>query len=96
MLKTPDELILIMKISETLYIVNGEQWRDWLAKNHSTANAIWLIYYKKDSGKLRIPYNAAVDEALCYGWIDSTNKLLTKIIMQRDLVRVEKIVNYPK
>src|SRR5437867_3892694 len=51
-----------------------KQWRSWLARNHRSASEIWLIYYKKDSGKPRIPYNAAVEEALCYGWIDSTVK----------------------
>jgi uncharacterized protein YdeI (YjbR/CyaY-like superfamily) len=43
-------------------------------KYHTTAPEIWLIYYKKDSGKPRIPYNHAVEEALCYGWIDSILK----------------------
>jgi uncharacterized protein YdeI (YjbR/CyaY-like superfamily) len=46
----------------------------WLAKHHKNAPEIWLIYYKKDSGKQRIPYNDAVEEALCYGWIDSLLK----------------------
>jgi uncharacterized protein YdeI (YjbR/CyaY-like superfamily) len=45
-----------------------------LAKNHQSEPEIWLIYYKKNSGKPRIPYNDAVEEALCYGWIDSTLK----------------------
>lgn len=60
-----------MKISKTLYVTNRNEWRAWLAKNHKTAPEIWLIYYRKASGKPRIPYNAAVEEALCYGWIDS-------------------------
>ena len=69
---------IIMEITDTLYVVDSEQWRDWLAKNHSSAKEIWLIYYKKNSSKLRIPYNDAVDQALCYGWIDSTIKTLDK------------------
>ncbi len=68
-----------MNIGRTLYITNRRPWRVWLRKNHSTAKEIWLIYYKKDSGKKRIPYNDAVEEALCYGWIDS-------IIKTRDAV----------
>ena len=43
-------------------------------KNHLKSKEVWLIYYKKDSGKPRISYNDAVDEALCFGWIDSTVK----------------------
>jgi uncharacterized protein YdeI (YjbR/CyaY-like superfamily) len=63
-----------MEISETLYLINRKQWREWLAKNYNKKKEIWLIYYKKASGKLRIPYNDAVEEALCYGWIDSIIK----------------------
>lgn len=63
-----------MEIGKTLYVINGKQWRQWLAKNHDKEKEIWLIYYKKHSGKQRIPYNDAVEEALCYGWIDSTAK----------------------
>jgi uncharacterized protein YdeI (YjbR/CyaY-like superfamily) len=49
-------------------------WRTWLRKNHKTAREIWLIYYRKSSGKPRISYNDSVDEALCFGWIDSIQK----------------------
>jgi uncharacterized protein YdeI (YjbR/CyaY-like superfamily) len=42
----------------------------WLDDNHLTTNEVWLIYYKKPSGKPRIPYVDAVEEALCFGWID--------------------------
>ena len=63
-----------MEVGKTLYVPNRKDWRAWLAKNHRSAEEIWLIYYKKQSGKPRIPYNDAVEEALCYGWIDSTLK----------------------
>lgn len=63
-----------MNVGKTLYVTTRKEWRSWLAKNHKTAPDIWLIYYKKDSGKPRIPYNDAVDEALCYGWIDGITK----------------------
>jgi uncharacterized protein YdeI (YjbR/CyaY-like superfamily) len=63
-----------MNIGKTLYAKNRKQWRSWLAKHHRTSSEIWLVYYKKESGKQRIPYNDAVEEALCYGWIDSTLK----------------------
>jgi uncharacterized protein YdeI (YjbR/CyaY-like superfamily) len=64
----------VMKIGETLDVQDRRSWRTWLAKNHKKKTEIWLIYYRKDSGKPRIPYNDAVEEALCYGWIDSTVK----------------------
>lgn len=63
-----------MDIGKTLYVSNREEWRSWLIKNHRKEKEIWLIYYKKNSGKKRIPYNDAVEEALCFGWIDSTVK----------------------
>jgi len=55
-----------------LYVTNRKAWREWLKKNHTTKKEVWLIYYKKRTGKERIPYNDAVEEALCFGWIDST------------------------
>ena len=63
-----------MDLGKTLYVTNREQWRSWLAKNHDKEKEIWLVYYRKSSGKPRIPYNDAVEEALCYGWIDSILK----------------------
>src|SRR5437879_12967144 len=63
-----------MNVGKTYYARNRKEWRAWLARHHRTAPEIWLVYYKKDSGKPRIPYNNAVDEALCYGWIDSILK----------------------
>jgi len=57
-----------------LYVSNRQEWRQWLAENYQSANDIWVIYPKKHSGKPRIPYNDAVEEALCFGWIDSITK----------------------
>jgi uncharacterized protein YdeI (YjbR/CyaY-like superfamily) len=65
-----------MDIGETLYVTNRKEWRAWLAKYHKSKQEIWLVYYRKASGKARIPYNDAVEEALCYGWIDSTYKTI--------------------
>jgi uncharacterized protein YdeI (YjbR/CyaY-like superfamily) len=51
-------------------------WRDWLAANHTRAEGVWLIYNKKSAGKPTISYAEAVEEALCFGWVDSKgNKL---------------------
>jgi uncharacterized protein YdeI (YjbR/CyaY-like superfamily) len=53
-----------------LYVKTREEWRKWLGLHHTRAEDVWLIYYKKQSGKPRIPYSDAVEEALCFGWID--------------------------
>lgn len=47
------------------------EWRRWLAKHHGRAEGVWLVTYKKDTGKPRMEYAEAVEEALCWGWIDS-------------------------
>ena len=58
--------------TNTYYAKGRKAWRKWLEKNHAASKGVWLIYYKKDSGKTRVSYNDAVEEALCFGWIDST------------------------
>lgn len=47
-----------------------KDWASWLAKNHTASNGIWLRFFKKDSGVPSVTYAEALDEALCYGWID--------------------------
>jgi len=59
---------------EQIYLKSADEWRDWLAANHNKLIGIWLIYYKKHTGKPRVPYEKAVEEALCFGWIDSIIK----------------------
>lgn len=60
------------------YFENREEWRKWLTDNFDTANEIWFVFPIKSSGKKSILYNDAVEEALCFGWIDSTIKSLDK------------------
>jgi len=62
-----------------LYVVDREQWRDWLSKNHATKTSIWLIFYKKETSRSTIEYEAAVEEALCFGWIDSIIKKIDAV-----------------
>ena len=64
----------VMNIGETLYVTNRENWREWLVKNFDKEKEIWLVYPHKSSSKSRISYNDAVEEALCFGWIDSILK----------------------
>jgi uncharacterized protein YdeI (YjbR/CyaY-like superfamily) len=60
--------------NKMLYVTGREEWRAWLNKHYKSEKEIWLVYYKQHSGKPRIAYNDAVEEALCFGWIDSTVK----------------------
>lgn len=56
---------------EHFYPQTKQHWREWLEKNHIQQDAVWLIHYKKISGKPSVAWPDAVDEALCFGWIDS-------------------------
>jgi uncharacterized protein YdeI (YjbR/CyaY-like superfamily) len=51
-----------------------KEWAHWLAKNHASSEGIWLQFYKKGSGVATVTYSQALDEALCYGWIDGQMK----------------------
>lgn len=73
-----------MTETETKYFTNRQDWRTWLENNFETMDDVWLEYPKKETGKERILYNDAVEEALCFGWIDTTVKSLDKeTILQR-------------
>ena len=61
-------------MAEELYVPNRNDWRAWLSKNHASKKEVWLIYYKKHTGKPSIPYDDSVEEALCFGWIDGIMK----------------------
>lgn len=61
---------------ETVYATDCQAWRQWLEQHHRTSTGIWLVYYKVKSGKPSIQYSEAVQEALCFGWIDSKVKSL--------------------
>jgi uncharacterized protein YdeI (YjbR/CyaY-like superfamily) len=63
-----------MEIRKTLYVATRDAWRTWLTTHHESESEVWLIYYKQQSGRPRIPYDDAVEEALCFGWIDSIVK----------------------
>ncbi len=63
-----------MEITTTLYVSRREEWRRWLAENQANAAEIWLLYPRKSSGKPCLPYDDAVEEALCFGWIDGIQK----------------------
>src|SRR3982751_5162986 len=61
---------------EQVYVADRTAWRRWLAANHASSPGIWLVFDKKSSRPDRLAYVDAVEEALCYGWIDSTARKL--------------------
>ncbi len=64
----------MVDLGETLYVTDAASWRAWLEANYETRREIWLVFHTKASGVASLPYNDAVDEALCFGWIDSVVK----------------------
>ena len=64
--------------TEIRYFENRKDWRKWLADNFDTADGVWFVFPTKSSSEKSIVYNDAVEEALCFGWIDSTIKSLDK------------------
>jgi uncharacterized protein YdeI (YjbR/CyaY-like superfamily) len=65
-----------MVFTMELYFALREDWRAWLEAHHGKEREVWLVFYKKHTGKPSLSYDAAVEEALCFGWIDSLIKRL--------------------
>jgi len=57
-------------IMKTFFAEDRSKWRAWLEANHKQAAEVWLVHYKKEAGQPQIEYDAAVEEAICFGWID--------------------------
>ena len=66
----------MMDRNHTVYFKNRNQWRKWLQKNFKTEKEIWFVFPSKDSGEKGVSYNDAVEEALCFGWIDGISGTL--------------------
>ena len=81
------------KEPKILTFKTSNAFEKWLAKNHNKVTAIWLRFFKKDSGKTSITYKEAVDEALCYGWIDGqANKYDDESWIQKFTPRTAKSI----
>ena len=65
-----------MDVTETVHAGTRAEWRAWLAEHHRSRDEIWLVSYRKKTGVPSVAYADAVEEALCFGWIDSTRKTL--------------------
>lgn len=82
-----------MKEAGGKYFRNRSQWRRWLQRNHDVKDEVLLIYYKKHTGKSSVTHAEAVEEALCFGWIDSrVNRLDDERYMQRYTPRKRRSV----
>ncbi len=65
-----------MKVVEEFCPCNQKDWRKWLELNHNTKEAVWLLLYKKKSPDHHLSWSESVDEALCFGWINSIKKTI--------------------
>ncbi len=75
-MRRPRELIFDLKITKTYFTNKRAIWHAWLSKNHKKEKEIWLVSYKKNTGKKSLSYDEAIEEALCFGWIDSAVKTI--------------------
>jgi uncharacterized protein YdeI (YjbR/CyaY-like superfamily) len=72
-----------MKAFEQIDIMSSQDLRDWLGKNHTRNESVWIVTYKKKLGQAHVPWTEVVDAALCFGWIDS---LPRKLDEQRSMI----------
>ncbi|MFB3897328.1 MAG: YdeI family protein [bacterium] len=70
-----------------LYFATIKQWHQWLVDNHDTAESVWLEFHKPASSKKSLSYSEALDEALCFGWIDSIIKRIDDKVYLRKFSR---------
>jgi uncharacterized protein YdeI (YjbR/CyaY-like superfamily) len=70
---------------EQVTVRTRAEWRQWLAQNHQRSTSIWLVTFKKGSGQPSLPYAEIVEEALCFGWVDSRP---AKLDQQRSMLLI--------
>lgn len=85
-----------MKKEKQITVRSREQWRKWLHKNHLSEEKVFLISYKKHTGKNSINHREQMEEAICYGWIDTTVKRIDEDKYGRYFVRRKESANWSK
>ncbi|MBZ5588854.1 MAG: YdeI/OmpD-associated family protein [Acidobacteriia bacterium] len=65
-----------VEIANALHVTNRAAWRAWLERHHQSETEVWLVFFKAHTGRPRVAYEDAVEEALCFGWVDSLVKRL--------------------
>ena len=68
-----------LKTENLFYTANRQEWRNWLSAHFETAPDVWFVFPTKASGEASLSYNDAVEEALCFGWIDSTARRIDSL-----------------
>jgi len=68
-----------VEIGEILEAETAEKWRGWLAANHALRRDIWLVFFRKSVGRRWLSYEQAIEEALCYGWVDGQAKGMDEV-----------------
>ena len=81
---------------ETYCPSSSADWQAWLEKNHQSKQSVWLVCYTKKSGLPTLSWSEAVDEALCFGWIDSTRKTVDAVSFVQFFSRRKPISNWSK
>lgn len=81
---------------ETLYLKNKNEWRAWLEKYHKSKDSVWLVKYKKHTGKPTLTNREAMDEAICFGWIDTIVKGIDDEKYKQKFVKRKKTANWSK
>ena len=84
------------EVVEVFYPVNQQAWRAWLMENHESKQSVWLVYYKKSTNIPTISWSNAVDEALCFGWIDSKHVAIDEQKSQQFFSRRKAISTWSK
>ena len=77
-------------VVETLDVRTRRDWREWLEANHRSAPEIWLVFHKRHTGVDCLSYDESVEEAICFGWIDSTVNLLDEEDLATIVSAIEK------
>jgi len=85
-----------MEILKTFYTSDRAEWRSWLLENFENEREVWFVFPTKESGEDALSYNDAVEEALCFGWIDSTNKYLDSMHCARRFTPRKKGSGYSR
>ena len=83
-----------MSISDKSYFTCRAEWRAWLEEHHDSEPVLWLVFYKKGTGRPTLTYEEAVGEALCFGWIDSTIRSLDEESYVRQFTPRKKRSNW--
>lgn len=73
---------------KTIEVRTAAQRRAWLAEHHDSKPGVWLVFFKRHTGRPSVPYGDAVDEALCFGWIDSAKRPETKARRLEEAIRL--------